>query len=569
MLDPGETYSDDLQAALKFITDGNCSEALDPGKLRTLRREVEDILYDAGIFNPLISTEAAVDNALAGGSGSATSDGAQPETETGNSSSAVDGPIACVEVIISGMKLKEELETDEATLKQLYENFDQALRELQYYSDANPAGEDDAYHSARGRGEWRNNEELGGLYLWSWEIDVIGRDLDRVQGVPWGTLIIGAVLFGAGLAFCKLLDRMRGRRALASRAAAAGAEGIEPAEIKFNHKAIFLGAASAYDMATDATFLFLDLRQNLTDELKVWYNIGIAFFFINLVVNSGILVAFITMEMRRSRKVVAWARANSTVTALALALSATSLECMRLLSSNVLPVLNIPWEESAEARLEAMGLATNLLEDIPQLVVLIKANSILGGYSSTSSASLVATMLLLVYGLSKRMVALLLSTVGEARERRASTVVAPPPGFRHDVLSSEGDSRALECVRPSDIDTCDPPLGNGFEADLFRKQTTWDPNPLSGDKVSHADEDDGKKLGPLETATNPAFETSAQRDFRKKTMWGDDNPLIEDMSDSSALPGPSSLFMAVGEQINSSRNSVTGLYETSNPAFDG
>ena len=62
---------------------------------------MEDILYDAGIFNPLISTEAAVDNALAGGS--ATSDGAQPETETGNSSSAVDGPIACVEVIISGM----------------------------------------------------------------------------------------------------------------------------------------------------------------------------------------------------------------------------------------------------------------------------------------------------------------------------------------------------------------------------------------------------------------------------------------------------------------------------------
>eukprot|EP00854_Cymbomonas_tetramitiformis_P012587 gene12587-14875_t len=60
-----------------------------------------------------------------------------------------------------------------------------------------------------------------------------------------------------------------------------------------------------------------------------------------------------------------------------------------------------------------LGLVTNLLEDVPQAVILVFANSLTGTWSGTATVSFVATVLAICYGITKRMLSsILVFTIG-------------------------------------------------------------------------------------------------------------------------------------------------------------
>ena len=174
----------------------------------------------------------------------------------------------------------------------------------------------------------------------------------------------------------------------------------------------------------------------------------------------------------------------------------------RYVHSHVLPVLAIPWSTNAEARLQAMGLVSHFLEDIPQLVVLLQTNDLLGGYSATSRASLISTLLLLLHGLSKRTVALLLSTVGEARERRSTTIVSPPRLEQNDEDTSDD---ADQSGKQDHLEVALMMEGQAVEGRLMERSGT----------TTHGGDGD---VGGIDTEViNPLFEDGGDEGTRRAT----------------------------------------------------
>eukprot|EP00854_Cymbomonas_tetramitiformis_P004592 gene4592-5622_t len=69
----------------------------------------------------------------------------------------------------------------------------------------------------------------------------------------------------------------------------------------------------------------------------------------------------------------------------------------------------------AFTNVEMLGLVTNLLEDVPQAVILVFANSLTGTWSGTATVSFVATVLAICYGITKRMLSSILVFTLEAQ----------------------------------------------------------------------------------------------------------------------------------------------------------
>jgi hypothetical protein len=70
-----------------------------------------------------------------------------------------------------------------------------------------------------------------------------------------------------------------------------------------------------------------------------------------------------------------------------------------------LPVLDAPMRPDQEYVIRSWGLATTVLQDIPQLVISVIANTRRKNWTNTATASILGSIVTLSMGLSKKMVA--------------------------------------------------------------------------------------------------------------------------------------------------------------------
>eukprot|EP00854_Cymbomonas_tetramitiformis_P001291 gene1291-1878_t len=83
-------------------------------------------------------------------------------------------------------------------------------------------------------------------------------------------------------------------------------------------------------------------------------------------------------------------------------------EAFALVSCGILPQLNAQLSAAQESQVQMMGLVTNLLEDLPQVIILIIANYRRQQWSDTAALSFVATALAICYSITKRLLSSLL-----------------------------------------------------------------------------------------------------------------------------------------------------------------
>eukprot|EP00854_Cymbomonas_tetramitiformis_P013261 gene13261-15669_t len=209
--------------------------------------------------------------------------------------------------------------------------------------------------------------------------------------IAWGT--IGGV-FGGGLflwVLCKAADRYR-----------AGT----------NHLALFITLLALVDIISDIIYIHTDLS-NGDEEIRGCYYAAVVFLVLSMLANAAVMTHFLIHEMRTNQEMHEWVAANTSIAALIFFLAFTNVEVFTVVSSRTLPFLDAKLPPQQETRVQMLGLVTNLLEDVPQAVILVFANSLTGTWSGTATVSFVATVLAICYGITKRMLSsILVFTIG-------------------------------------------------------------------------------------------------------------------------------------------------------------
>ncbi|KAK3273338.1 hypothetical protein CYMTET_18415 [Cymbomonas tetramitiformis] len=213
------------------------------------------------------------------------------------------------------------------------------------------------------------------------------------KSIAWGT--IGGV-FGGGLFLwgaCKVADRYR-----------AGT----------NHLALFITLLALVDIISDILYIHTDLSEG-AEEIRGCYYAAVIFLVLSMLANAAVMTHFLVHEMRTNQEIHEWVAANTSIAALIFFLAFTNVEVFTVVSSRTLPFLNAKLPPQQQTRVQMLGLVTNLLEDVPQAVILVFANSLTGTWSGTATVSFVATVLAICYGITKRMLSSILVFTVEAQ----------------------------------------------------------------------------------------------------------------------------------------------------------
>eukprot|EP00854_Cymbomonas_tetramitiformis_P000665 gene665-1118_t len=181
-----------------------------------------------------------------------------------------------------------------------------------------------------------------------------------------------------------------------------------------NHLAVFITLLALADIISDILYIHSDLSEG-NEEIQGCYYAAVMFLVLSTIANAAVIIHFLIHEMRNNRDMYEWVAENTSVAALIFFLAFTNVEVFTVVSCRALPFLNAKLPPQQETRVQMLGLVTNLLEDVPQAVILVFANSLTGTWSSTAMVSFVATVLAICYGIAKRMVSSILLFTIEAQ----------------------------------------------------------------------------------------------------------------------------------------------------------
>ncbi|KAK3240202.1 hypothetical protein CYMTET_49946 [Cymbomonas tetramitiformis] len=202
-----------------------------------------------------------------------------------------------------------------------------------------------------------------------------------MEPIQWGT-IVG--IFSTGL-FLWILGKFADRRRPGT-----------------NHLALFITFLALVDVISDILYIHTDLREG-NDEIQGCYVTAVIFLVFSMLANAAVISTFLIHEMRTNRELYEWVEEKTSLAALIFFLSFTNVEVFTVVSCRALPFLNITISPQQEKRLQMLGLVTNILEDVPQAVILVFATSITGTWSGTATVSVVASSLAIIFGITKRM----------------------------------------------------------------------------------------------------------------------------------------------------------------------
>eukprot|EP00854_Cymbomonas_tetramitiformis_P005980 gene5980-7186_t len=297
--------------------------------------------------------------------------------------------------------------------------------------------------------------------------------------IAWGTI---AGVFGGGLflwVVCKVVDHYR-----------AGT----------NHLALFITLLALVDIISDIIYIHTDLSEG-DEEIRGCYHAAVIFLVLSMFANAAVMSHFLIHEMRTNQEMYEWVAANTSIAALIFFLAFTNVEVFTVVSCRTLPFLNAKLSPQQETRVQMLGLVTNLLEDVPQAVILVFANSLTGTWSGTATVSFVFTVLAICYGITKRMLSsILVFTIGaqaylQSGGGGASTMDAKAPNV---VSSSTAEFRVQmpELMKETEQLAVNPEgrtKGSGHRKEVHSGDVTSTEISYTeyNNPLAHLDEDEG------------------------------------------------------------------------------
>eukprot|EP00854_Cymbomonas_tetramitiformis_P028146 gene28146-34842_t len=171
--------------------------------------------------------------------------------------------------------------------------------------------------------------------------------------------------------------------------------------------ALFITLLALVDIISDIVYIHTDLNTG-DEEIRGCYYAAVIFLVLSMLANAAVMTHFLVHELRTNQEMHEWVAANTSLATFICFLAFTNVEVFTVASSRTLPFLNAKLPPQQETRVQMLGLVTNLLEDVPQAVILVFANSLTGTWSSTATVSFVATVLAICYGITKRMLSSIL-----------------------------------------------------------------------------------------------------------------------------------------------------------------
>ena len=287
------------------------------------------------------------------------------------------------------------------------------------------------------------------------------------MGIPTA-YIAGAVCSALGaLAVCKGLDKLRG---------------------KGDHVVLMMALLAVYDFMTDCIFVGMDLQGELGNPahsdatkalLKRCQIVGVVSLVLSFLSNLVNLGRIMLAEMRRNPAFRAWYFTKKGPSTVVLCLSTTSLEVVRVLGCRVLSLFNAPMSETCELEVQATGISSNFLEDLPQLVVVVLVNTRIG-WSTASKLSLVTTIITLMFSFSNRVSSALLYVTSKEVDNDSEEVELTSAQIQND------DERNFDEQETPMAMIYDANNNNGnseARPDANRSQTLYTSNPLARDVV--------------------------------------------------------------------------------------
>ena len=238
-----------------------------------------------------------------------------------------------------------------------------------------------------------------------------------LEKLPWPT--IGAVLGGAlvALGLCRALDAAR------------------PGT---NHFDVFRSGLALSDFVSDLLFIFADLARDAA--MRDLFLLAAACLAASFAVNLVLVLRVLRREGAGNQRFALWLQANLGAAAPVLFLSFTNVEALTILACRVVPALSAPLPERTVQRVNVLSMATNILEDIPQLAFLVLVNNRRKFWSLTSVASIMLTFVSLGLSLTKKLLAWLVLAMTKGMGAAAGD--APGREGRRQTAISLGEMRA-------------------------------------------------------------------------------------------------------------------------------
>jgi hypothetical protein len=246
-----------------------------------------------------------------------------------------------------------------------------------------------------------------------------------------------------------------------------------------------------YDVLSDVVFIVAELQPH--SEYRTLYLLAVASLAVAFALNLAALLTFLRRQLVANAPFRAWFNGNRGVIAPCLLLATTKVDTLELLASHTLGPLNAPLDDGALNRIKGLGVASLLLEDVPQVVITLIHTERSGGLSLAALLSLVGTAISIAYSLVTKSLALLLvSTEAAAAACKAAAGAAPVSleaelaelaelrAWRVRVLAAGGASEGCGDAPPANaVDPVSPGAVSGLVSDEGRAEmSSHTPNPL-------------------------------------------------------------------------------------------
>ena len=176
------------------------------------------------------------------------------------------------------------------------------------------------------------------------------------------------------------------------------------------------------DMLMDAMVLVEELSKD--PRLENHYYASIASLVISAVVNCAVVMMFINRVLASNEQFFKWFQDNTGTTSAFVVLSFLNAGNIQIISSRIggKDAFCAPFTLQTKQSMRVFGIVSNLLEDLPQVIIIIHANMLTQSWGTTATLSVVGSILALCFGLIRRSFEALVARHSSKHRLTSSTV---------------------------------------------------------------------------------------------------------------------------------------------------
>ena len=156
------------------------------------------------------------------------------------------------------------------------------------------------------------------------------------------------------------------------------------------------------DALMDAMVLTDELSKD--ERLLYHYYASIASLCVSAVVNCIVVMVFLNHVLATNAHFFTWFRNNTATTSGFTVLSFLNASNIQIISSKIFnaDAFSAPLSAQAQQTMRVFGIVSNVLEDLPQIAIILHANSITGNWGTTAILCIVGSIMALCFGIIRR-----------------------------------------------------------------------------------------------------------------------------------------------------------------------